>query len=111
MELWIRSQDRKSIVKPINILLENPLDYGEIGIRGYFSNNSYKMLGYYKTEQRALEVLDEIQSLLTPKIIINTFNIEKVDMLNGNQYSIFENNIKDFSIKQFDTYVYEMPKE
>lgn len=64
MELWIRSQDRRSIVKIINILLENPLNSGETGIRGYFSNNSYKMLGYYKTEQRAIEVLDEIQEYL-----------------------------------------------
>lgn len=64
MDLWIRSQDRESILKPIDILLENPLNSGETGIRGYFSNNSYKMLGYYKTEQRALEVLDEIQSFL-----------------------------------------------
>lgn len=64
MELWIRSQDREAIVKPINIFLENPLNSGETGIRGYFSNNSYKMLGYYKTKERALEVLNEIQRLI-----------------------------------------------
>ena len=91
MDLWIRSQDRKSIVKPIDILLENPLNSGETGIRGYFSNNSYKMLGYYKTEERALEVLDEIQNMLNSVVIKQTSN--------------------SLSINSKEIVVYEMPEK
>ena len=92
MKLFIRSKDRKSIVKPIDILLENPLNSGETGIRGYFSNNSYKMLGYYKTEQRALEVLDEIQRLIT--------DLQYIEYAIGNE-----------KFYGYRPNVYEMPKE
>lgn len=92
MELWIRSQDRKSIVKPIDILLENPLNSGETGIRGYFSNNFYKMLGYYQTEKRALEVLDEIQKKINLINLGHDFGSPMVDLKNP-------------------SYIYEMPKE
>lgn len=116
MDLWIRSQDRKILVKCNEIALttdsEDMKTIRGYKIVGYFDKNTeYEELGFYTNKERALEVLDEIQNLLIPKTIVNTFNIEKKDMLNGNQYSIFENNIKDFSIEQFDTYVYKMPKE
>ena len=113
MDLWIRNQKGRltkisDIMQPIEDKFDN--------IRGWVlyavkQSDAMFPLGIYKSKERALEVLDEIQNLLIPKTIVNTFNIEKKDMLNGNQYSIFENNIKDFSIEQFDTYVYEMPKE
>lgn len=92
MELWIRSQDKKAIIKPINILLENSLDSGMTGIRGYFSNNSYKMLGFYKTEQRALEVLDEIQKKINLINLGHDFGSPMIDLKNP-------------------TYIYEMPEE
>lgn len=112
MDLWIRSQDRKSIVKPIDILLENPLNSGETGIRGYFSNNSYKMLGIYKTKQRALEVLDEITNLIKPKYLIRMDNHGPVnDFLNNenNSYVSAEGVGMVSNINQ--TLYYEMPKE
>lgn len=101
MDLWIRSQDRKSIVKPIDILLENPLNSGETGIRGYFSNNSYKMLGYYQTEQRALEVLDEIQNA-----ILGILSLEDIEEQKIKQYTGFA-----CLSKVTNCLVYEMPKE
>lgn len=54
MELWIRSQDRKSLKKVCDL-------------SEHFGNAKYGVyedvlpLGYYETEERALEVLDEIQ--------------------------------------------------
>ena len=38
------------------------------------------MLGYYETEKRALEVLDEIQNMLKPKLLvkINEFDEQEV---------------------------------
>ena len=75
------------------------------------SSKGITLASYCPNYQRALEVLDEIQNLLIPKTIINTFDIEKKDLLDNNQYLIFENKVKDFSIEQFKTYVYKMPKE
>lgn len=64
MELWIRSQDKKSLTKVLNINLDIPLSSGEVGIKGYFDNRRFEMLGYYKNEERALEVLEAIQKIL-----------------------------------------------
>ena len=109
MDLWIRSQNKKELIPNPKLGIDQCENRYYIVDRYNFENAF--ILGEYKSKERALEVLDEIQNLLIPKTIVNTFNIEKKDMLNGNQYSIFENNIKDFSIEQFDTYVYKMPKE
>ncbi len=80
MDLWIRSQDKRSLIKVIYFGFDNVLNTGELGIRGYFSENKYKMLGYYETEKRALEVLDEIQNMLKPKLLvkINEFDEQEV---------------------------------
>jgi len=80
MDLWIRSQDKRSLIKVIYFCFDNVLNTGELGIRGYFSENKYKMLGYYETEKRALEVLDEIQNMLKPKLLvkINEFDEQEV---------------------------------
>lgn len=59
--MWIRSQDKRSLTKVVNISLDIPLSSGEVGIKGYFDNNKFDMLGYYRNEKRAIEVLDEIQ--------------------------------------------------
>lgn len=111
MDLWIRSQDKTFLMKIDNI---------NLGL-GVGSNKPCRLftfvggvvtsftLGIYKTKGRALEVLDEIQNLLIPKVTINTFDIEKNDLLDNNQYLTFKN--KDFRIKQFETYVYQMPKK
>ena len=60
--MWIRSQNKKSLMKAIDVTLDIPLNSGEVGIKGYFDNNKFGMLGYYKSEERAIEVLDEIQT-------------------------------------------------
>ena len=92
MELWIRSQDKKKLCNAKSFELDND----ETGI---FCNNyedAYIFAGKYKTKERALEVLDEIQQYLTPKI-------ELLDeKLNGKQVCQIGNIL---------TMVYEMPKE
>lgn len=60
MNLWIRSQDKRKLIKASSIILDVSLSSKETGIKGYFGSNQYAMLGYYKNEKRALEVLDEI---------------------------------------------------
>ena len=60
MELWVRSQDKRILQKVDNIFLD--ANYGNKRISTYDGNNIE--LGTYKTKERALEVLDEIQDEL-----------------------------------------------
>lgn len=62
MELWIRSQD-KDILMEIKELRYNNKDKDH-SILAYDSKGVYRILGIYKTKERALEVLDEIQNYM-----------------------------------------------
>ena len=55
MDLWIRSQDKEDLKKAEHIGVFNEKIY----INGY-EENGY-CIGTYKSKERALEVLDEIQ--------------------------------------------------
>ena len=61
MDLWIRSQDRKCLIK--TDILEYELDANNKAIiKGSTDMDGwYHTLGKYKNKTRALEVLDEIQ--------------------------------------------------
>ena len=84
MELWIRSQDKTQLIKVNNVYLDN--EFVDIF---YICENGIS-LGKYKTKERALEILDEIQEL----DIEHNPNIKT----NGYGYSVFR-------------IIYEMPKE
>ena len=106
MELWIRSQDRKKLCNAKSFELDND----ETGI---FCNNyedGYIFAGKYKTKERALEVLDEIQRILHPTVFmsaeINTDDNNWVE--NGIIYQKYKDN---FNIQELSTYVYEMPED
>lgn len=62
MELWVRSQDKERLGKIVYLELKND-DYGFyiIGWRDKFEGTK---IATYKTKERALEVLDEINILL-----------------------------------------------
>lgn len=60
MNLWIRSQDKRILQKVDNIFLD--ANYENKRISTYDGDNTE--LGTYKTKERALEVLDEIQNML-----------------------------------------------
>lgn len=65
MKLWIRSQDKRILQKVDNVYLNANYDNRRIctnDSRDYESD-----LGEYKTEERALEVLDEIEEFLINK--------------------------------------------
>lgn len=89
MELWIRSQDKKELVNIKQLLIDN-----DTIIKGFLNSGLYYELGEYKTKERALEVLDEIQKLLMP---ISEYK-QEIDNLTINY-------------KNIDTAIYEMPKE
>lgn len=116
MDLWIRTQNRENTVKIINgyglkyndkktIIANYQPDFTD-KYDGY-----YDVLGTYKTKERALEVLDEIQNILFPKFKIDTSSIKE------NGHSWVENGVilqkytANVDYIKLDTCVYEMPKE
>lgn len=96
MELWIRSQNKMNLESvhsvSINYLNKKQLicnyEPDFIGNQGEY----YVLLGEYATEERALEVLDEIQKKINLINLGHDFGSPMVDLKNP-------------------TYIYEMPKE
>lgn len=101
MQLWIRSQNKKQLAEITGIILEDN------EIRGFTNQKDYYELGKYKTVERALEVLDEIQNILKPKIIYT--QKEPIETYELGVYQIKQD--LDMKIQEMNTYVYEMPEE
>ena len=59
MELWIRSQDKTTLIRSYEIYIAEHSNSYVIRAK-----RTSHILGTYKTIERALEVLDEIQDLL-----------------------------------------------
>ena len=109
MELWIRSQD-KTILKKVNVI-------GIIeGDDKWFVSESITMdFGSYKTKERALEVLDEIQNKLSETNDSYENLVKKLEIFNETPI-ISCNNNDDCTISLNITMlkemvIYEMPKE
>lgn len=101
MELWIRVQKNKQLnqglVKVEDLILEKD-NANEWSIR-----QSCDTLAIYKTEKRALEVLDEIEERI---MLINTINISKDrDSLIACKNVLTEEKIKGLN------YPYQMPEK
>ena len=106
IELWVRSQDRTTLIRSYEIyIIEQQNRYL---IR---AKRTSHILGSYSTIGRALEILDEIQDILIPKIKLDTSSIQK----NGRSYvengAIMQNCIANVDYINLDTYVYQMPEE
>ena len=99
MELWIRSQNREILTKVNNLRLFYSKD------ENVFVIEDYDDLGIYKTKERALEVLDKIQSLLKSKVLLNSGKV-----LGSFEDTIYREPDK-VEIQELNTIVYEMPKE
>lgn len=110
MELWIRSQDKSSIVKVDNLYVSvgNYICYyvekGKEVPDTYYRPSGE--LGRYETKERALEVLDEIQNILKPRLIIKD---------SGKIIGSFEDTIiregATYELKELSTFVYQMPEK
>lgn len=94
MELWIRSQNRESLVKVNNVFIYYEFEKQYVIQSQDNINISYR-LGKYKTKKRAIEVLDEIQEYLERECRKEEIDFE----MNGVQHSSMRYAI------------YEMPKE
>lgn len=94
MNLWVRSQDKEKLLKINGLqyqnckLVENETVEANILI-GFYSPYENEILGEYKTKERAIEVLDEIQEKIKH---INKFSLVNEDY-------------------ECDDCVYEMPEE
>ena len=110
MELRIRSQDRENLIRVENLCYFNTCNEMESVGKNYILNKSWIgdkdciILGEYKSKERALEVLDEIQSILNLK---NMYKYDRELVLKS-----WENVDKEkVKIVREQMSVYEMPKE
>ena len=100
MELWIRSQDKKKLCQSRYLELDND----ETGIF-CFNGESYSVFaGKYKTKERALEVLDNIETIILLQSMYKYDNKELIQAWEN----LSEDEIKKLR-KQIC--VYEMPEE
>ena len=106
MDLLIRSQDKTQLLKVIGLYYDYQQEKHHITA---ITENDYYWLGIYKSKERALEVLDEIQNILKP-IIINK-QIKSDGMLADGLSDVVLHTYNVNEIQELSTYVYEMPEE
>lgn len=73
MELWIRSQDKEKLVIAEEIKIEREYiahRYQEL----FHINTAYDELGTYETKERALKVLDEIDSIIQTNELFDLYS-------------------------------------
>ena len=81
MDLWIRSQDKRTLINTRRIDIDDKSII--VWDEGRYASEIY--LGEYATKERALEVLDEIQSKIATLNFQNHFI--------GTDFNIIESNI------------------
>ena len=105
MKLWIRSQKNEKLRQGLFKVNEIELGDYDNDMNCLVINNLY-CVGIYKTKERAIEVLDEIQNILKPQLIIKD---------SGKIIGSFEDTIvregATYELKELSTYVYQMPKD
>lgn len=114
MNLWIRSTAKTNLLQARFLTImegktfykKNEWEYEGYTICNVAPNGNYGLLGTYKTKERALEVLDEIQSII---YINKLFNAD----INAFQKSL---EIEGYTEKEIvkllkKVSTYEMPKE
>ena len=113
MDLWIRSQDRCELRKVNGVVMAQEGKFFAI-YPVVKELGELEFLGHYKSEERALEVLDEIQKLLTPQVC------ELAKKIANNEYNDYNKLTNIYAImdgtgtvnvSEISTVIYEMPKE
>lgn len=108
MELWIRSQDKMNLVKvrQVGVNYQNNKQIIANYTPELYENSGefVELLGTYKTKERALEVLDEINNIKLDKYMAS---------LDWNSFvsSIYEKTIKEQKLLLSMMNTYQMPKE
>lgn len=78
MELWVRSQDKMNLVKvrQVGANYQNNKQIIANYIPDFYPNSGeyYELLGVYKSKERAIEVLDEIQNFMRDYAYVKKIN-------------------------------------
>ena len=110
MNLWVRNQDKTILQKVDNLLISDGDNAGRTF--NIYTNSllAQNVSGRYKTKERAIEILDEIQNILMPKYILDSSSIRPDDswVENGIIMQKYNANVE---IKELSTFVYQMPAE
>ena len=84
--MWIRTQDKETLVKADKLYIDK--NNNKYTINFDSCTDRWYILGTYKSKERAIEVLDEIQERISPKFNYEGNNEEvdvfiKTQMLNS----------------------------
>lgn len=111
MELWVRTQDKRRLLKPTDIGVG--LCCGKYNVY-----DCEKSIGEYATEERCYEIIDEIQKILQYDGLlvlkdIDTSGMKKEDFepFKAICYTSDSGKESELSFNQVGSYVYEMPQE
>ena len=117
MDLWILNQEKDALTKVSYIHYSYFYDKANDEQLHIITNDDYDF-GFYKTKQRALEVLGEIQKLLIGDVLaFKNFDAPNDDYLkssgidNAIVYPLFTDDVKQGDFLHRDCVVYKMPKE
>lgn len=119
MELWIRSQEKGTLIKCNNLTIEEYMD-NHVDIRTYQDDGASFKLGEYTTNERAKEILDEIQSKIGNIYLCKIKPMVKTGDARMVKEYLEENYIGDFMMTDStmdiepinkDVVMYEMPQE
>lgn len=97
MDLWIRSQDKELLTKVEGVYYDYQQETHHITV---FTNENYHWVGIYKSKERALKVLDEINML-------KDF-LQYIELLPNNKKWEY---LQRIDFKNGDSLTYEMPEE
>ena len=114
MNLWIRSTAKTNLLQARFLTImegktfykENEWEYEGYTICNVALNGNYELLGTYKTIERAIEVLDEIQNILKPQLIIK----DSGKIIGSVEGTIIRAGAT-YGLKELSTYVYQMPEK
>lgn len=109
MELWIRTQRKDSLVKVDEIGVDISLDKFDNEVWLVVAKDT--ILARYRTKERTLEVLDEIENILKPKYLLDPSSIKPDGDIYEENGAIFLNYNANARIEELSTYVYQMPPE
>lgn len=109
MELWIRSQDKEVLILANHLDIYNVCFDGEI--KTWNIEESGVDLGEYRTKERVLEILDEIQELIQPTLICTEYHSE-IKEFNKTEFKVsMQPNEQKLEYIHPQIIVYQMPKE
>ena len=116
MDLWILNQEKDALTKVSYIHYSYFYDKANDEQLHIITNDDYDF-GFYKTKQRALEVLGEIQKLLIGDVLVsknlNTPNdeyLKSVGINNAAAYHLFTNHGQQVEFLHRDCVIYKMPE-